>query len=388
NPYHFEGFTYTEIAYSDVVKAEATSDLELTLTLSKPSVLVPGNLAVFAADIVSPAALEKAGKDFGQAPVGTGPFKFDHWTKDVELVMTAYDDYWGGRPKLDRVIWQTISDDTVRLTSLQTGAIDVANQIDFKDAATVKNDPNLQLLTGPFLSVQFLAFNEAIPPFDNAKLRQAVQHAINKKNIADAVFYGQYTLGGGPIAPTLLGYDPSLADRYPYDVAKAKALVAESGASNVSFTLINRSNSFWPTIGQLIQADLAAIGITANLQALEDADFYSQLNASKAQAFINDWTWDNADPDNVMFSLFTAPRAVSRMGYKNDRVNQLNTSAQSEPDPKKREAMYVEAQKLILDDAIMAVLGYPSRAIGAAAKVQNLPVSPLGSLPLRTVDLA
>jgi peptide/nickel transport system substrate-binding protein len=388
NPYHFEGITYAEIAFSDVVKAEATGDLELTLTLSKPSVLVPGNLAVFAANIVSPAALEKAGKDFGQAPVGTGPFKFDHWTKDVELVMTAYDDYWGGRPKLDRVIWQTISDDTVRLSSLQTGAIDVANQIDFKDASTVKNDPNLQLLTGPFLSVQFLAFNQAIAPFDNPQLRQAVQHAINKKNIADAVFYGQYTLGAGPIAPTLLGYDPSLADLYPYDVEKAKSLVAESGASNVSFTLINRSNSFWPTVGQLIQADLAAIGITANLQALEDADFYAQLNASKAQAFINDWTWDNADPDNVMFSLFTAPRAVSRMGYKNDRVNELNTAAQSEPDPKKREAMYDEAQKLILQDAIMVVLGYPSRAIGAAAKVQNLKVSPIGSLPLRTVELA
>ncbi|HET7095702.1 MAG TPA: ABC transporter substrate-binding protein, partial [Thermomicrobiales bacterium] len=108
NPYHFEGFTYTEIAYSDIVKAEATGDLEVTLTLAKPSVIVPANLAVFAADVVSPAALEKAGQDFGQAPVGTGPFKFDHWTKDVELVMTAYDDYWGGRPKLDRVIWQTI----------------------------------------------------------------------------------------------------------------------------------------------------------------------------------------------------------------------------------------------------------------------------------------
>ncbi|HEU0114364.1 MAG TPA: ABC transporter substrate-binding protein, partial [Thermomicrobiales bacterium] len=340
------------------------------------------------ANIVSPAALEKAGKDLGQAPVGTGPFKFDHWTKDVELVMTAYDDYWGGRPKLDRVVWQTISDDTVRLTSLQTGAIDVANQIDFKDAATVKNDPNLQLLTGPFLSVQFLAFNAAIPPFDNPKLRQAVQHAINKKNIADAVFYGQYTQGAGPIAPTLLGYDPSLADMYPYDVDKAKSLVAASGASNLSITLINRSNSFWPTIGQLIQADLAAIGITANLQGLEDADFYAQLNASKAQAFINDWTWDNGDPDNVMFSLFTAPRAVSRMGYKNDRVNELNVAAQSEPDPKKRESMYDEAQKLILEDAIMVVLGYPSRAIGATAKVQNLKTSPLGLLSLREVDLA
>ena len=193
---------YAGIVFADVESVEATGDMELTVTMSRPSVLLPGNLAIFAAGIVSPTALEAEGADFGQSPVGTGPFKFDSWTKDVELVLVANDDYWGGRPALDRVVWRTIADDTVRLSELQTGSIDVANQIDFKDAPDIEGDENLQLITGPFLNVQFLAFNQAIPPFDNHSLRMAVQHAINKESIAEVVASG--TTPWAPVRSRLL----------------------------------------------------------------------------------------------------------------------------------------------------------------------------------------
>jgi ABC-type transport system substrate-binding protein len=389
NPLHQESMVYAGIVFADVESVKATGDMELTVTMSRPSVLLPGNLAIFAAGIVSPTALEAEGADVGQSPVGTGPFKFDSWTKDVELVLVANEDYWGGgRPALDRVVWRTIADDTVRLSELQTGSIDVANQIDFKDAPDIEGDENLQLITGPFLNVQFLAFNQAIPPFDNPSLRMAVQQAINKESIAEVVASGHYTLGAGPIAPTLLGYDPSLAERYPYDPERAKSLIAESGLSDISFDLYNRANTFWPVLGQLIQSDLAAVGITVNLKSLEDAEFLDQVNTGDVQAFLNDWTWDNGDPDNVMFSLFTHERAVTRLGYKNERVNELNLEAQVTADPDARTTLYVEAQKLIMDDAIMVVLGYPEKAIGAQATVQNLVVSPVGSVVLREVDLA
>jgi peptide/nickel transport system substrate-binding protein len=211
NPFFQETMVYRGIVFADVESVEATGDLELTVTMSRPTVLLPGNLAIFAAGIVSPAALEAQGVQFGQAPVGTGPFAFESWTKDVELVLVANENYWGGRPALDRVVWRTIAEDTVRLSELQTAAIDVANQVDFKDADTVTNDPNLQLITGPFLNVQFLAFNEALAPFDNLQVRQAVQHAINKENVAEVVSSGHYTLGARPIAPAHIGNDPSLA---------------------------------------------------------------------------------------------------------------------------------------------------------------------------------
>ncbi len=123
------------------------------------------------------------------------------------------------------------------------------------------------------------------------------------------------------------------------------------------------------------------------MKSLEDADFYAQLNASKAPAFINDWTWDNGDPDNIMYSLFTAPRAVSRMGYQNAQVNNLNVQAQVEHDEAKRTGLYDQAQQLIMKDAIMVVLGYPSRIIGAKSTVQNLKVDPTGSIVLSEISV-
>src|SRR4051794_1403354 len=250
DPLHDPGQVYAGVILQDVTKVEATGDLEVTLTLDRPLKLVPANLAVFAAGIVSPTALQTYKDDYSNHAAGTGPFKLDHWTKDVELVFSANDAYWGGRPKLDTIIWRTIADDTVKLSELTTGGIDVANQLDFKDIDTVKNDDNLQVVTGTFWNVQFLGLNAAVAPFDNIAVRQALQYAINKQNIADVVFYGNYTLGGGPIAPGLLGYDEALANVYTYDPEKAKSLLAESGAGEVSFDLYNRTNSVWPLIGQ------------------------------------------------------------------------------------------------------------------------------------------
>jgi peptide/nickel transport system substrate-binding protein len=388
NPLHVEGMVYVEIVFADVDTVKATGDLELTVTLKRPTILLPGNLAIFAAGIASPTALEQYKEDFSQHAAGTGPYKLDHWTKDVELVLVANDAYWGGRPKLDRIVFRTIGEDTVRVSELKTGGIDVANQIDFKDVDDVKNDPNLQLVTGTFFNVQFLSVNQAIAPFDNLSVRQALQYAVNKQNIADVVFYGNYTLGAGPVAPGLIGYDESLAGTYPYEPDKAKSLLQGAGVGDVSFDLYNRTNSFWPLLGQLIQSDLDAVGIKAKLVSLEDADFFSQLNGGKVAAFLNDWTWDNGDPDNIIYSLYAAPRAQTRLGYQNQRVIDLTAQAQEEPDPGKRAALYVQIQQQILADAVSVFLGYPSRAIGAAKKVQNLVLSPLGSLVLRDVDVA
>ena len=199
---------------------------------------------------------------------------------------------------------------------------------------------------------------------------------------------GHYTLGAGPIAPALLGYDESLAETYTYDPEKAKSLIAESGVTDLSFTLVNRTNSFWPLLGQLIQSDLQAVGITVTIEGLEDAEFFDRLNTGEAQAFLNDWTWDNGDPDNIMFPIFASERAETRMGFKNTDLQDLVAKAQVEADSDARAKLYVDAQKIVLDDATMVVLGYPERAIGAKATVQNLLVSPVGSLVLREVDIA
>jgi peptide/nickel transport system substrate-binding protein len=389
NPLHQDNFPYVEIVFAEVDTVAATGDYELTITLKRPIILLPANLAVFAGGIVSPTALETYGADYSDHAAGTGPFKFDSWTKDVELVLVANDDYWGGRPALDKVVFRTISDDTVRIAELTTGGIDVANQIDFKDVASVEGNPDLQLITGPFWNVQFLGFNQSVAPFDNKQFRQALQYAVNKQNISDAVFYGNYTLGGGPIAPGLLGYDESLETKYAFDPEQAKSLITESGVTELSFDLYNRTNSFWPILGQLVQADLAEVGVTVNLVSLEDAEFFDALNtAGKVGAFLNDWTWDNGDPDNIIYSLFASPRAETRLGLSNDQIIDLTAQAQTETDQATREDLYKQIQGILLDESVSVFFGYPSRAIGTVAGVTGLVLSPIGNIVLRPVDIA
>jgi peptide/nickel transport system substrate-binding protein len=387
NPYHYQGMTYTEMVFSTVNTVEAVTPTTLRITQTRPAVTMLANLAVEAEGIVSPAALQKYGKDYPMHPTGSGPYKFERWTKGVEFVETAFDKYWGGRPGVERVIWKTVADNTVRLEQLSTGELDVTTELDFKDMARLQNDKRFQVISGNFLNTQYLLVNERKPPFDKVEARQALQFAVNKADIAKVVFYGNYTVGAGPVPPGLLGYDKSLEQVYPHSPAKAKALLEKAGANNTAVTLLHKSEGFWPEIAQLLQANMQAVGLQASLQGVEEAAFYSKINASEHQLALNDWVMDTGDPDNIMFSVFSTKRARQRMGYENPEVDKLNLAAQVERNPTMRRDMYFKAQRMILADAPFVTLGYARRAMGAKANIEGLLVGPLGDVVIRGVRI-
>jgi len=388
DPGYSDQFIYAGIVYQDVTDVAAASDTEVTFTLSRPITLLPGNLAVFAGGVVSPTALDTYADDYSQHAAGTGPFKLDAFTPDVELSLVANHDYWGGRPPLDRVVFRTISEDSVRLSELKAGSIDVGNQIDLKDVESLQQEASLAVITGSFFNVQYVAFNQNLAPFDNLDVRKAFQYAINKQNIADVAFYSNYTLGGGPIAPGLLGYDESLQSTFTLDPDQAKTLLEGAGQAGLEFDLYARTNTFWPIVAQLIQADLAEVGVKANIVSLEDADFFGAIDEGNVPVFVNDWTWDNGDPDNAIYALFYSERAKSRVGYNNPDVDKMILDAQVEADQDKRAELYKQIQTQVLADSVHVELGYPARAIATQATVQHLQLSPLGSMVLREVDLS
>ncbi len=387
HPYHFPGITYTEIVFSNVSKIDAVNDRTLRIAQSRPAVTLLSSLALFAEGIVSPAALKKYGKDYSLHPTGSGPYKFERWAKGVEFIETAYPQYWGGRPWIDRVVWKTVADNTVRLEQLRTGELDVTTELDFKDVAGLRADRRFQVVSGNFLDTQYVILNQHKPPFDKREARQAVQYAVNKANIAKVAFFGNYTVGAGPVPPGLLGYDKSLEEVYPHDPAKAKAMLEKAGANNMAVTLLHKTEAFWPEIAQLLQADLQAAGLQVSLQGLEEAAFYAKINASEHQMGLNDWVMDTSDPDDIMWSVFSTKRARQRMGYENPQVDKLNKDAQVERDPQKRREMYIKSQQLILQDGPFVTLGYAPRAMGAKANVQGLLVGPLGDVVIRGVKI-
>jgi peptide/nickel transport system substrate-binding protein len=389
NFYHFPGITYTEIVFSDVTAIDAVDPMTLRITQKRPTVILLPNLALFVEGIVSPAALAKYGRDYGMHPTGSGPFQFERWIKGVEFVETAFPQYWGGRPWLDRVVWKVVPENTVRLEQLRTGELDVDASLDFKDIPALRADQRFQVITGTYLDVQYLIMNMHKPPFEKQEVRQALQFAVNKENIRRAVYYGNYTVGAGPVPKGVLGYDQSLEKVYPNDPKRAKDLLAKAGFPNgFPFTVMHRTEGFWPEIAQLVQSDLQEVGLKVTLEGLDQGAFGAKLNAGGHEAALNDWTMDNSDPDNIMFSLFSAPRARVRMGYMNPQVDTLNKDAQVQRDPGKRRQMYVQAQRLILEDAPFLTLGYPALAMGTKAAVRGLLLSPLSQVVMRNVRIA
>lgn len=389
NPYHYPGMANTELALGNVAKIDAVDEHTIVIQQKRPTVVLLSDLALQQEGVASPAAFQKYGRDFSLHPTGSGPFTFVRWTKGVEFVMDAFDKYWGGRPQVDRVIWKAAADDTVRLEDLRSGAIDVTTQVDFKDVPELRKDRRFRVITGPFLESQYLILNGNKEPFGKKEVRDALQYAVNKQNIAKAAFYGNYTVGSGPIPIGLLGYSKSLGSTYRYDPPRARTLLKDGGvADGFAFTLLHRTDGAWPTVAQLLQADLQAVGLKASLQALDQAAFYAKINASEHQAAINSWVMDTGDPDDIMVPLFSSARAVQRMGYKNAAATELITGAQTERNPDKRRDMYVKAQQVVLETAPYVCLGYPGHAMGAKASVEGLVLSPLNSVVMRTVRVS
>jgi len=386
HPFHFYPMTMTEIVFSNVAKVEAVDPLTVRLTQKRPAVTLLPNLALFAEGIVSPAALEKYGKDYAMHPTGSGPYKFERWTKGVEFVETAFNGYWGSRPAIDQVIWKTIIDNTVRLEQLRTGELDVATQLDFKDVPALRNDKRFNVIEGNLLDTHYLIMNQAKPPFDKREVRLAVQRAVNKTNIGKVAFAGNFTMGAGPVPPGVLGYEQSLAQVYRYDPPAARALVQQAGAADMPVTLLHLTEGFWPEEAQLIQTDLQAIGLKVSLQGFDQAALFGKINAAEHQIYLNEWVMDTGDPDDIMFGVFSAPRR-KRMAYQNAEVDKLNTQAQVERSPERRRDMYVQAQRLVLNDGPFVTLGYPKTAWGAKAEVGGLLVGPLGDVVIRGVRL-
>ena len=387
HPYHFPGMTYKEIVFSSISKVEVVNPTTLRITQSRPSVLLLGLLAMYVEGIVSPAALQKYGKDYFMHPTGSGPYKFERWVKGGEFVTSANADYWGGRSWLNQAIWRTTSDDTVRLQQLLNNEIDVSLGLDPKDIGRVRADNRFQVITGTLLNTMNMLMNTKRPPFDKLEARQAVQFAINKENIKKAVFFDAFTVGAGPIAPGLLGYDKSLESVYAYNPTRAKELVQKSGAGGIPLTVVHINPAFWPQIAQLVLADLQAAGFNVTLQSMDTSAFLAKINAGEHQMSLGQWVYDTGDPDNIMFTTFSTPRADSRLGYQNPEVTKLNTDAQVERSPDKRRDMYNKAQRLVLDDAAYVTVGYRGLAWGAKATIKGLVIGPLGDAVMRGVTI-
>ena len=220
---------WNSMSMSEIVRdVRAVDEYTLEIELSRPNAPFLSNLAMNFCAIVSPTAVRRWGDDYPRHPVGTGPFRFVEWIKDDRVVLEKNPNYWGKPPSVNRLIFRSIPENSVRLIALTKGSIHGMDNLVPDFIPNIEADPNLQLLTQAGMNVGYLAMNMDRPPFHLLDVRRAINHAVNKQALVDNLYQGMAIPAVNPIPPTLWSYNEEVKG-YAYDPERARALLAEAG---------------------------------------------------------------------------------------------------------------------------------------------------------------
>lgn len=379
----------------DIIKdVTAEGDYTVVFTLSRPQAPFLKNLAMSPFGIGSPTAFEAAGDKFGDNPVGTGPFKFTDWKRSDSITIEKFEDYWQeGLPKLDKVIFRSIPDNSARLNELMAGNIDLADGINPSDGKTVEGDSTLQLIERPSMNIGYLGLTNTRAPFDNKLVRQAVNYAIDKQAIVDAFFEGRAEVAANPMPSSISGYNDAISP-YPYDPEKAKSLLAEAGydGKEIELWAMPVPRPYMPDgakVAEVIQKNLEDVGIPSKIVTFEWATYLEKAKNGEADAFMLGWTGDNGDADNFIYTLLDKDNIGSNnyAFYSNEEVHELLIQAQSETDENVRNELYKKAQEIIHDDAPWVPLAHSTPLLAAKAGVKDFKPHPTGSDKLDKVSM-
>lgn len=380
-PSMFNGFKGEPGAVIKEVKALDKNKVQFVL--NQPQAPFLANIAMPCFAIESPKSIQEFKDKVGQHPVGTGPFKFTEngWKPNDTITLEKNKEYWEGEPKVDKLVFKVIPDNTARLTALQAGEVDVIDGMNPSDAESVKSNSKLTLYERPPMNIGYLSFNMDKKPFDNPKVRQALSMAVNKPGIVDAFYAKMAKPATHALPPSVWGYNDQVKD-YEYNLEQAKKLLAEAGYPNGfetelwSMTLARPYMPQPQKIAESMQADFAKIGVKAKIVTYEWATYLKKLKNGEHTMALYGWNGDNGDPDNFLYVLLDKdnakrPAAQNVSFYRNEKVHELLVKAQTNPDQKVRTELYKQAQQIIHDDAPMVPIAHATSPQASLSAVKG-----------------
>src|SRR5437870_2498964 len=389
------GFPFIDDYIGNVVaKVEAVGALDVRFTLRRKfSPLVP-NLAIPPGFVISMEALKKYGSKINENPVGTGPFKFVEWKKDDHITVENFDGYWGDRAKLQRIIFQPVPEASVRILKIQRGEADVTWSIDPKDVPSLKGQADTDVLEQPGLNVNMAEFNLTKPENQNKALRQAMNYAINKEELADKLYSGAGTPATGVLPATSWGYNADIKG-YPYDPDKATALLKDASYTGQTLTLntytIPRGyNPQGSKLAEAVQQYLDAVGIKTEIQTGEWTQYRADRRASKLNISFGGWQADTGDPENFLGVFFHSANkgGVNTSFYGTPEVDLLLNQANEETEQAKRKDLFNQAERKIVDDAPWLFVGHMKQQAALRKRVQGFVQQPTYIYYFNNVSLA
>ncbi|HVK84193.1 MAG TPA: ABC transporter substrate-binding protein [Kofleriaceae bacterium] len=385
-----EDAAYRRGLLRSITRLSAVDRLTVEIETARPYAPLLGDLAMF--PLVSPAAVARWGNAFQEHPVGTGPFVFEEWSRGERVVVRRFDAYWGARPNVERIVFRTVVDARQRLVELESGSVDLATGILPDEQPFVELHPDLVLHATPGNDVSYLALNTQHAPFDDVRVRRAVNYAINKEPIVKLAYQGRAIAADGPLPPTQWAYHQPRT-RYPYDPAAAKELLAQAAADGAfdptkvyKLAALSTPRPYLAQperVARFLQAALAQVGIRTELELLPYREHNARVSAGLHDLAIFGWVGDNGDPDNFLYVLFhsdnASPPAPQNIAfYRRAEVDVLLSEAQAASDEPTRARLYARVLDAIADDAPWVPLAHSELVVAARAELDGVILSPLG----------
>jgi peptide/nickel transport system substrate-binding protein len=365
---------------ASIEKVDATT---VRFTLSRPDVTFLQKLAFPAFGMQSPANVQKCngGGDLLRNPVGTGPFKFVEWVPGDHITLQRNDGYWGQKPALETLTYRVIKEAPARLLELQAGAVDGVDNLSPDDIPAAQADPNLAVYLRPPFNIGYLGINRAHKPLDDVRVRQAIAMAVNKADLVKALYPPTAQTASQFVPPGIFGHTSGLED-WPYAPDQAKKLLAEAGYPNgfkTTLWVMPVSRGYYPTpdrVGEAIQANLAAVGIQAEIVTYDWGIYLDKVFAGEADLFLLGWLADYPDATNFLDNFFGAGSDNS-LGPKFPELVQMLQEAGSTTDQVKRQALYDKANRFIHDNLPAVPVVHNSSALAFRKTVKDVKPSPL-----------
>jgi dipeptide transport system substrate-binding protein len=380
----------------NVVKVD---DYTVKIVLNKPQAPMIANLGMQFASILSAEYADKLQADgkmemLNQQPVGTGPFQMIAYQKDAVVRFKAHPDYWRGKTPIDDLIFAITTDPSVRYQKMKAGECQVIAYPNPADLESMRADPNINVLEQEGLNVGYLAYNTTQAPFDNVKVRKALNMAINKEAIIQAVFQGAGKIAKNPIPPTIWSYNDAVKDD-PYDAEAAKKMLEEAGVKDLRMKIwampVQRPyNPNARRMAELIQADFSKVGVGVEIVSYEWGE-YLKLSKEKNRdgAVLLGWTGDNGDPDNFFAVLLGCDGVggANRAQWCYQPFEDLIQKAKVVSDKAERTKLYEEAQVIFKEQAPWATIAHSVRFQPVLKQVKGFKIDPLGGHIFYGVDL-
>jgi peptide/nickel transport system substrate-binding protein len=392
---------WVSMEMDDTVESiEAVDDYTVVFKLKRVEAPFLANMGMDFADIISPTAFTNNPKEFLRNPVGTGPFKFVEWIKDDRIVLEKNENYWdkSGGPYLDKLVFRTIPENSVRFLELKGDNIHICQFPNPADIPLARQDPNLKLVSQPGMNIGYLSFNHTKKLWQNIHMRRAIAYAINRQAIVDNIYQGMGQVAKNPIPPTMWGYNDEIED-FPYDPEMAKLELVEAGYPEAkdlpeitlwSMPVPRPYNPEGLKVGVAMLSDLAKVGIRARIVSY---DWGTYLKRQREQPedmdlFQLGWTGDNGDPDNFLAVLFDGLASPAiRTQWKNEEYHRLISAGKQTIDQEKRAEIYKQALQVFHDEVPAICVAHSTVIWPMRNNVMNFKLHPTASVRMKNVRL-